>query len=178
MPKNNSKIPNKNKQGRLTKNLKVCIYKFQNHSQNWYMRSCKKSSNQPKFPKNGRPPCFFINNWIIYRTIKYFLLKLYLIPIDNSHVFPPPEAFCVSLGQSLFSKNQMIGQGSRVWHKFFRQFSLKCMYIGSRFVFSFPVYLPVQVILPYDCTTITSSNFIGLPQFSWHFETNFGKLVQ
>ena len=61
--------------------------------------------------------------------------------------------------------------------KFMTQCSWKCMYIGPNFAFSFPVDLSVQVILPYDRTTITSSTFIGLPQFPWHFETDFGKFV-
>ena len=34
------------------------------------------------------------------------------------------------------------------------------------------------VILPYDRTAITSLTFIGLQQFSWHFETDFGKFVR
>ena len=46
------------------------------------------------------------------------------------------------------------------------------------FAFSFPVDFSVQVILPYDRTTITYSTFIGLPQFPWHLETNFGKFVR
>ena len=52
------------------------------------------------------------------------------------------------------------------------------MYIGPNFAFSFPVDLSAQVILPYDRTTITSSTFIGLAQFPWHFETDFGKFVR
>ena len=52
------------------------------------------------------------------------------------------------------------------------------MYIGPNFAFPFPVDLSVQVILPYDHTTITSWTFIDLLQFPWHFETDFGKSVQ
>ena len=52
------------------------------------------------------------------------------------------------------------------------------VHIRSKFAFSFLVDFSVQVIFPYDHTTKTSSTFIGLPQFSWHFETNFGKFVR
>ena len=52
------------------------------------------------------------------------------------------------------------------------------MYIGPHFVFSFPVDLSVQVIIKYNRTTITSSTFIGLPQFPRHFEIDFGKFVR
>ena len=42
MSDKSSKVSNKNKQGMLICNLRVCIYKFQNHSANWYIRSSKK----------------------------------------------------------------------------------------------------------------------------------------
>ena len=45
MSKKNIKVSNKSKQGLLTCNLRVRIYKFKNHSANWYMRSSKKSSH-------------------------------------------------------------------------------------------------------------------------------------
>ena len=45
LPKNNRMVSNKNKHGMPICNLRVRIYKFQNHSAKWYMRSSKKSSH-------------------------------------------------------------------------------------------------------------------------------------
>ena len=89
------------------------------------------------------------------------------------------QAFCGSLGQFLFLKNQMIGWGHRMshWSTWDNSHGSEGMYIRPNFAFSFPVDLSAQVILPYDRTTITSSTFIGLAQFPWHFETDFGKFV-
>ena len=42
----------------------------------------------------------------------------------------------------------------------------------------FPVKLSVQIISPYNHTTITSSTFIGLLQFPLNSETNFDKIVR
>ena len=42
MSKKSSKISKKNIQGMRICNLRVCIYKFQNHSANLYMRIVKK----------------------------------------------------------------------------------------------------------------------------------------
>ena len=45
MSKKSRKVSNKNKQEMLICHQRVFIYKFRNHSANWYMRSSKKSSH-------------------------------------------------------------------------------------------------------------------------------------
>ena len=73
MSKRSSKVSNKNKQGMLICNLRVCIYKFQNHFAIWYMASSKKvviSLNSLKIA--DQPVCFHkkLDNIPDYKTLK------------------------------------------------------------------------------------------------------------
>ena len=91
---------------------------------------------------------------------------------------PLPYTFRVSSGKFLFLKIQRITRGRRIprWSSWDSPHESVCT-SGQIFLF-FPVDLSIHVILPNYCTTITSSTFIGQPQFSWHFEINLGKFVQ
>ena len=86
----------------------------------------------------------FIKNLIIYRTIKYCLLKLYFIPNEDGNVLSASISFsCVFGSNFIFEKSNDWPGAQNVSLKFLRQFSWKCMYIGPNFAFSFPVNLPV-----------------------------------
>ena len=121
----------------------------------------------------------FIKSLIIYPDYKILSFETLLYSQWRQQCFVCFRKLFLCLWVNFyFWKIKWLARGIECLTEVLETIVMKVYVHRTNFAFSFPVDLSVQVILPYDGTTITSSTFIGLPQFPWHFEIDFGKCLR
>ena len=151
-------------------NLRVCIYKFQNHSANLYMRIVKKvviSLNSLKM--EDQRVCFH-KKFEKIPDYKILFFESLLYSQWRHQCFVCFRQLFVSLWTNFyFWKIKWLAGGIEYLTEILETIVMVVYIDCAKFCLFSQANLSVQVILPYDRTTKTSSSFLGLPQLTWHF---------